>query len=57
MMVLTKQAETTYRKLDEILIYLELEINLRQVEVKNKHTKGEINKLIKVLQEKRRNLK
>ena len=45
MMVLTKQAETTYRKLDEILIYLELEINLRQVEVKNKHTKGEINKL------------
>ena len=57
MMVLEKQAETTYRKLDEILIYLELEINLRQVEVKNKHTKGEINKLIKVLQEKRRNLK
>ena len=57
MMVLTKQAETTYRKLDEILIYLELEIYLRQVEVKNKHTKGEINKLINVLQEQRRNLK
>lgn len=57
MMVLTKQAETAYRKLDEILIYLELEINLRHLEVKNKHTKGEINKLIKVLQEQRRNLK
>lgn len=42
MMVLTKQAETTYRKLDEILIYLELEINLRQVEVKTNTLKAKL---------------
>ena len=42
MMVLEKQAETTYRKLDEILIYLELEINLRQVEVKTNTLKAKL---------------